>query len=132
MSDMVAPLRDDHEFLPEDGRLRIGADIEIPRCVDDDCGEKRAGEQEARQSAEKLSRQLEIGSKKRKLERKRAALEAQIAALRAEFEAEDAEAGQVLAQENELIKQLEMDAIAMGKSRKADRFLVPRNGNHKD
>jgi len=88
--------------------------------------------QEARQSAEKLSRQLEIGSKKRKLERKRAALEAQIAALRAEFEAEDAEAGQVLAQENELIKQLEMDAIAMGKSRKADRFLVPRNGNHKD
>ena len=85
--------------------------------------------QEARERAEKLSRQLEIGSKKRTIERKRAALEAQIAALRAEFEAEEAEVGRVLAQENQLVRQLEMDEIAMGRSRKADKFVTPRNGN---
>ena len=84
--------------------------------------------QEARERTEKLTRELEIGSKRRKLDRKRAALEAQIAALRAEFEAEEVEAGQVLAQENQLIKQLQMDGVAMAQCRQADRSLVPGNG----
>jgi len=77
--------------------------------------------QEARERADKLVRQLEIGSKQRKLDRKRAALEAQIAALKAEFEAEEAEVGRVLAQENQLVRQLQMDEVAMGRSRRADK-----------
>lgn len=85
--------------------------------------------QEARERAEKLARQHEIGSRQRKLERKRAALEAQIAALRAEFEAEEAEAGRMLAQENQLVRQLEINEVAMGRSRQADRSANPRNGN---
>jgi circadian clock protein KaiC len=85
--------------------------------------------QEARERAEKLMRQAEIGSKKRKLDRKRAVLEAQIAALRAEFEAEEAEADRVLAQENKLVKQLEMDEDAIARSRRADKSLAPTNGH---
>jgi circadian clock protein KaiC len=85
--------------------------------------------QEARQRAEKLSRQSEIGSKKRQLERKRAALEAQITALRAEFEAEEVEAGRVLSQENQLVRQLQMDEVAMSRSRRADKAVIPPNGN---
>jgi len=85
--------------------------------------------QEARERAEKLERQVEIGSKQRQLERKRAALEAQIAALRAEFEAEEVEVGRVLAQENQLVKQLEIDEVAMSRSRQADKSVAPRNGN---
>ena len=85
--------------------------------------------QEARERAEKLLRQQEIGSRKRKSDRKRAALEAQIAALRAEFEAEEAEAGRMLAQENQLVRQLEMDETEMSRSRRADKLAVPRNGS---
>jgi circadian clock protein KaiC len=85
--------------------------------------------QEARERTEKLQRQLEMGSKRRKLERKRAALEAQIAALRAEFEAEETEIGRVLSQENQLVEQLEIEEVAMARSRKADRPADRRNGN---
>ena len=84
--------------------------------------------QEARERAEKLVRRAAIGSKQRQLNRKRAALEAQIAALKAEFEAEEVEVGRVLAQENQLVKQLEMDEVAMGRSRRADKRLTNGNG----
>jgi circadian clock protein KaiC len=84
--------------------------------------------QEARERAQKMTRQSEIAAKKRKLDRKRAALEAQIAALRAEFEAEEVETGRVLARENQLVKQLEMDEVAMARSRRADKSVIPRNG----
>jgi circadian clock protein KaiC len=85
--------------------------------------------QEARERADKLIRQQEMGSRKRTLDRKRAALEAQIAALKAEFEAEEAEAGRVLVQDNLLVKQLEVDEAAIGRSRRADKAASPRNGN---
>jgi circadian clock protein KaiC len=86
--------------------------------------------QEARERARKLERQVEISSKQRKLERKRTALEAQIASLRAEFEAEEAEVSRVLNQENQLVKQLEMDEVAMARSRRADKAAVPSNGKY--
>jgi circadian clock protein KaiC len=85
--------------------------------------------QEARERAGKLVRQLEIGTRKRKLERKRVALEAQIAVLKAEFEAEEAEVSRVLVQENQSARQSEMDAVAMSRSRRADKAVIPRNGN---
>jgi len=85
--------------------------------------------QEARERAEKLQRQLEIGSKQHKLERRRAALEAQIAALRAEFDAEETEVSRELSQENQLVKQLEMDEVAMERSRRSDKAAEPRNGH---
>jgi len=58
----------------------------------------------------------------------RAALEAQIAALKAEFDAEEVEVGRVLAQENQLVKQLQMDEVAMGRSRGADKRVTHSNG----
>jgi circadian clock protein KaiC len=85
--------------------------------------------QEARERAQKRSLQLEIDSKKRRLERKRAALEAQIAALKAEFEMEEVEMGRVLLQENQLVKQTEMDEVAMSQSRRADKAIPRRNGS---
>ncbi len=84
--------------------------------------------QETRERAEKVSRQLDIKSKQRQLARKRAALEAQIAALKAEFEGEESEIARVLNQENQLVKQLEIDEMAMARSRQADRAILPRNG----
>jgi len=84
--------------------------------------------QEARERAEKMARQVAIGSRQRQLTRKRAALEAQIAALKAEFDAEEVEVGRVLAQENQLVKQLQMDEVAMGRSRGADKRVTHSNG----
>jgi circadian clock protein KaiC len=84
--------------------------------------------QEARAKAEKVSRQMEIHSKKRQLARKRAALDAQIAALRAEFEQEETEISKVLNQENELVQQQRIDEVTMSRSRQADKTPVPRNG----
>jgi circadian clock protein KaiC len=83
--------------------------------------------QEARERATRLTRQVEIDSKKRKLERKRAALEAQIAALKAEFESDEVEIALELTQENQLVRQLEMDEVAMGRSRGSDKVVL-RNG----
>lgn len=84
--------------------------------------------QEAREKAEKVSRQLEMESKQRNLTRKRAALEAQIAALRAEFEGEESEIARVLKQENQFVRQLRAEEIDMARSRQADKFVVRRNG----
>jgi circadian clock protein KaiC len=84
--------------------------------------------QEARGRAEKLTRQLEMEAKKRRLERKRAALEAQIAALKAEFEGDEIEIARELTQENQVVRQLEIDEVAMGRSRHADKASTPRNG----
>jgi circadian clock protein KaiC len=72
---------------------------------------------------------LDIESKRRQLTRKRAALEAQIAALKAEFEGEEAEITRVLNQENQLVKQLQVDEVAMARSRHADKAIVRRNGH---
>jgi circadian clock protein KaiC len=85
--------------------------------------------QEARERAQKTSRQLEIETKQRQLARKRAAVEAQIAALKSEFEGEEAEIALALNQENQLVKQVEMDELAMSRSRQADRAMVRRNGH---
>jgi circadian clock protein KaiC len=85
--------------------------------------------QEARERSEKISRQLEIESRQRELARKRAALEAQIAAMKAEFEGEESEINRVLRKENQLIKQTQMDELAMARSRQADKAIVPRNGH---
>jgi len=84
--------------------------------------------QEARERAEKISRQLDIESRQRQMTRKRAALEAQIAALKAEFEGEEADIARVLNQENQLIKQLQIEEVAMARSRQADKSIIPRNG----
>lgn len=84
--------------------------------------------QEARERAQKLERQLEIGAKERALRRKRAALEAQIAALRAEFEGQEAELEKVIKQETSRVTQLHSDEIEMSLSRRADKASVPGNG----
>jgi circadian clock protein KaiC len=85
--------------------------------------------QEAREQAEKVSRHLDIESKQRNLKRKRAALEAQIAALRAEFEGEESEITRILKQENQLVRQVQVDEAKMARSRQADKFVVRRNGH---
>jgi circadian clock protein KaiC len=84
--------------------------------------------QEARERSQKISRQLEIESKQRALERKRAALEAQIAALKAEFEGDEAEINRVLKEEHQIAKQIQIDELAMARSRKADKVNSVRNG----
>ena len=84
--------------------------------------------QEARERAQKLERQLEIGAKERALRRKRAALEAQIAALQAEFEGQEAELEKVIKQETSRVTQLHSDEIEMSLSRRADKASVPGNG----
>ncbi len=84
--------------------------------------------QEAREKADKLTRDLEIETKRRAIMRKRAALEAQIAALRAEFEGESAELDKVVKQESSRIEQLRVDEIAMAQSRRADKAVARRNG----
>ncbi|HWC61918.1 MAG TPA: circadian clock protein KaiC [Verrucomicrobiae bacterium] len=85
--------------------------------------------QEARERLQKVSREMEIETKKRQLARKRAALEAQIAALKAEFEGEEAEIGRVLNQESRFVQQVEIDEVAMAQSRQADKSTTPRNGS---
>ena len=76
--------------------------------------------QEARERADKLSRDLDIEAKRRTLERKREAIEAQIAVLRAEFEGAEAELTKELKQETARAKQLEVDEVDMARSRRAD------------
>jgi circadian clock protein KaiC len=85
--------------------------------------------QEAREQAQKSARLLEIEARERELARKRAALEAQIAALRAEFEAEENEITRVLRQESQLVQQLQIEEVAMARSRQADKVLGRRNGH---
>lgn len=84
--------------------------------------------QEAREQADKVARDLEIETKKRHIARKRAALEAQIAALRAEFEGESAELDKSLKQETNRVEQLQIEEVAMARSRQADKSQIRRNG----
>jgi circadian clock protein KaiC len=84
--------------------------------------------QEARERAQKVTYQLDLESKQRQLARKRAALEAQIIALQAEFEGEEAEIAQLLNQEHQVVKQLQIDEVAMARSRQADKVTIRGNG----
>ena len=86
--------------------------------------------QEARERAQTTARQMEIEAMQRRLERKRVAMEAQIAALKAEFEGEEMEIARELNKETQLVKQLQMDEVAMARSRKADKVIARRNGNN--
>ena len=76
--------------------------------------------QEAKDAAEQLLRQQEIGSKQFGLERKREAMEAQIVVLRSEFEAEESEALKVIGIEKARNERFSQDKIIMGKSRRGD------------
>jgi circadian clock protein KaiC len=76
--------------------------------------------QEAKDEAEQLLRQQEIGSKQFGLERKREAMEAQIVVLRSEFEAEESEALKVIGIEKARNERFTQDKIKMGKSRRGD------------
>jgi circadian clock protein KaiC len=76
--------------------------------------------QEAKDAAEQLLRQQEIGSKQFGLERKREAMEAQIVVLRSEFEAEESEALKVIGIEKARNERFTQDKIKMGKSRRGD------------
>ena len=76
--------------------------------------------QEAKDAAEQLLRQQEIGSKQFGLERKRDAMEAQIVVLRSEFEAEESEALKVIGIEKARNERFTQDKIKMGKSRRGD------------
>lgn len=84
--------------------------------------------QEAKENADKLTRELEIEAKQRALKRKRAALDAQIAALHAQFEGEEAELAKVLKQETNRVDQLRVEEVQMARSRKADNSSTRRNG----
>jgi circadian clock protein KaiC len=86
--------------------------------------------QEARERAQTTARHMEIEAMQRRLERKRAAMEAQIAALKAEFQGEEMEIARELNQETQLVRQLQMDELAMARSRKADKASVTRNGKN--
>jgi circadian clock protein KaiC len=76
--------------------------------------------QETKDTAEKLTRQQEIGRKQFELERKREAMEAQIVMLRSEFEAEESEALKGIEIEETRIQRLIQDQTTMAKSRKSD------------
>ena len=75
---------------------------------------------EAKDDAEQLLRQQEIGSKQFGLERKRDAMEAQIVVLRSEFQAEEAEALKIIGIEKARNERFIQDKIKMGKSRRGD------------
>jgi circadian clock protein KaiC len=76
--------------------------------------------QEAKDDAEQLLRQQEIGSKQFGLERKREAVEAQIVVLRSEFEAEESDALKVIGIEKARNERFTQDKIKMAKSRRGD------------
>lgn len=81
--------------------------------------------QEAREKASALLRQENIEGKERERERKRKALEARITAMRKEFEAEEEEAKRLSAQDEARERALREDREAMGRSRQADKAVVP-------
>jgi circadian clock protein KaiC len=76
--------------------------------------------QEAKDNAEQLLRQQEIGRKRFGLERKREVMEAQITALRSGFEAEELEALKVIGIEKARNERFIKDKEKMAKSRKSD------------
>ncbi|MHB1688952.1 MAG: circadian clock protein KaiC [Ignavibacteriaceae bacterium] len=79
--------------------------------------------QEAKNDAEQLLRQQEIGSKQFGLERKREAMEAQIVLLRSEFEVEKSEALKVIGIEKARNERFTQDKAKMAKSRKGDDYI---------
>jgi circadian clock protein KaiC len=76
--------------------------------------------QEAKDDAEELLRQQEIGRNQFGLERKREAMEAQILVLRSEFEAEEADALKAIGIEKARIQRITKDRARMAKNRKSD------------
>jgi circadian clock protein KaiC len=76
--------------------------------------------QEAKDEAEQLARQQEIGRSQYGLERKREAMEAQILLLRSEFEAEESEALKAIGIEKAKIQRITQDRARMAKNRKGD------------
>jgi circadian clock protein KaiC len=76
--------------------------------------------QEAKDDAEQLLRQQEIGSKQFGLERKREAVEAQIVVLRSEFEAEESDALKIIGIEKARNERFTQDKVKMAKSRRGD------------
>ncbi|MBN1397742.1 MAG: circadian clock protein KaiC [Bacteroidetes bacterium] len=76
--------------------------------------------QEAKDDAEQLLRQQEIGRRRFGLERKREAMEAQILALRSRFEAEESEALKIIGIEKARNDRFTQDKIKMARSRKSD------------
>jgi circadian clock protein KaiC len=75
--------------------------------------------QEARERSAESARAWEIEKRKLQLARKRKALDAQIAALKVEVEAEEAELGQLVAQEARRQKDARTDQAEMAVSRRA-------------
>jgi len=75
---------------------------------------------EAKDDAEQLLRQQEIGRKQFGIERKREAMEAQIVVLRSEFEAEKSEALKVIGIETAINERFSQDKAKMAKNRKGD------------
>ena len=76
--------------------------------------------QQAKDDAEQLLRQQEIGRKRYGLERKREVMEAQVVALRSEFEAEESDTLKVIGIEKERDERILQDKVKMAKSRKSD------------
>jgi circadian clock protein KaiC len=76
--------------------------------------------QEAKDEAEELLRQQEIGRNQFGLERKREAMEAQILVLRSEFEAEESDALKAIGIEKARIQRISKDRAKMAKNRKSD------------
>jgi circadian clock protein KaiC len=76
--------------------------------------------QEAKDEAEELLRQQEIGRNQFGLERKREAMEAQILLLRSEFEAEESDALKAIGIEKARIQRISKDRAKMAKNRKSD------------
>ncbi len=88
--------------------------------------------QEAKDDAEQLLRQQEIGTKQFILERKHEALEAQIVLLNSEFEAEKSEALKIIGIEKARNERFIQDTVKMGKSRRGDVSMkVTRTKNKK-
>ena len=81
--------------------------------------------QEARDDAEQLLRQQEIGTKQFVLERKHEALEAQIVLLNSEFEAEKSEALKIIGIEKARNERFAQDKTKMAASRSGDVFKKP-------
>jgi len=85
--------------------------------------------QEAKDDAEQLMRQQEIGRKRYGLERKREVMEAQIIALRSGFEAEESDALKVIGIEKARNERFNQDKVKMAKSRKGDVHIKANETN---
>jgi circadian clock protein KaiC len=76
--------------------------------------------QEAREGAERRSRQWELERKRRDMARKKKALDARVAAMQAEFDAEFEEMERAVEQDQTVVIRLEHDRAEMARSRRAD------------